>query len=165
MKKIVLLLMFTCACMCVSAQGWETIRIEGDELKGTEETVAYSYTEPGMGSFVFWENEASLFRLISDNGIFNIISSGGYIGMQIDVGIYDDNDNLVEKFKMWLDEERSSAAKRIVTRPGGTMSIPVGQKKKVKKIMNCLRGGNGYVRFLATRYDNSDFDLKVYSMR
>lgn len=165
MKKSFVLFVFVMASLCASAQGWTATHFEGDELKGTAETTAYTYTEPGMGSLVIWDNEESLFRLASDNGIFNIITAGNYVGMQIDVGLYDDNDELIEKFKMWLDEQRSSAGKVLQTRPGSSMFIPVGQKKKVKKIMKCLHGGTGYVRFLATRYDEVDFDLRVYPLQ
>lgn len=81
------------------------------------------------------------------------------------VGIYDADGKMTEKFKLWLDLVRDSGLKDLRTRNAGGMSNPVGQKKKVRKIFEALRSGAGYVRIVAPRYDNSDFDIKIPAFR
>lgn len=149
-----------------SKGGWKITHQTADELKGNEAYSSYVYSQPGMGAFVFWGFEKFQFRIVSDDGIFNYKStysrySGAYQGESILVGLYDNNDNLIEKFNMWLDREMSKDGKFLTTRNAGTMSNPVGQKGKVKKIFKHLQGQNGYVRIVATRYNHADFDLKI----
>ena len=87
--------------------------------------------------------------------------TGGYAGIQILVGIYDDDNNLIEKFKMWLDKESNNRNQVVRTRNAGTMANPVGQKGKVKKIFKTLLSGSGYVRIVAERFQTTDFDMKI----
>ena len=153
--------------LTTTAQGeWEKTVIEGDPLKGTETTSVYIYTVPDMGSFVLWNWDTYQFRLVSDVSQFNIESGygryiGSYSGIKIHVGIYDDNDKLLEKFDMWLDKESNRGNQFVKTRNAGGMSNPVGQKGKVKKIFKVLQGNNGYVRILTERYNSTDFDIKI----
>lgn len=81
------------------------------------------------------------------------------------VGIYDANGTMTEKFEMWLDLVRDSGYKDLRTRNAGSMSNPVGQKKKVRKIFEALRSGVGYVRIVAPRYDQNDFDIKILAFQ
>ena len=146
--------------------GWQITKQDADELKGNEAYISYMYNKPGMGSFVFWGFEEYQFRIISDNGVFNYESgynrySGSYSGESVTVGLYDGNDKLIEKFNMWLDRDESKNGTFLNTRNAGTMSNPVGQKGKVKKIFKHLQGNSGYVRIVATRYNHADFDIKI----
>lgn len=146
--------------------GWQITKQEADELKGNEAYSSYIYNQPGMGSFVFWGYDEYQFRIISDNGVFNYESgynqySGSYSGESITVGLYDGNDKLIEKFNMWLDRDKSKGGTFLNTRNAGTMSNPVGQKGKVKKIFKHLQGDSGYVRIVAARYNHADFDIKI----
>ena len=146
--------------------GWQITKQDADELKGNEAYLSYMYNQPGMGSFVFWGFEEYQFRIISDNGVFNYESgynrySGSYSGESVIVGLYDGNDKLIEKFNMWLDRDKSKSGTFLKTRNAGTMSNPVGQKGKVKKIFKHLQGNSGYVRIVATRYNRADFDIKI----
>ena len=167
MNRIMTILMLLSAVLTVSAQGkWEKSVIEADELKGQEETVAYSYTQPGTGMFVVWGFETFQFRLISEERQFDIESgynqfAGSYSGINVFVGLYNDNDKLIEKFTMWLDKEDNRANRFVKTRDAGGMSNPVGQKGKVKKIFKHLQSGKGYVRMVCARYNTTDFDLKI----
>ena len=77
------------------------------------------------------------------------------------VGIYDDGGQLKEKFKMWLDRVDNKGNCIVRTRDAGSMSNPVGQKGKVKKIFNALQSYGGYVRIIAERFQRTDFDLKI----
>ena len=146
--------------------GWQITKQEADELKGNEAYSSYVYNQPGVGSFVFWGFDEYQFRIISSNGVFNYESgynrySGSYSGESITVGLYDGNDKLIEKFNMWLDRDTSKGGTFLNTRNAGTMSNPVGQKGKVKKIFKHLQGDSGYVRIVAERYNHSDFDIKI----
>lgn len=146
--------------------GWQITKQDADELKGNEAYISYMYNQPGMGSFVFWGFEEYQFRIISDNGVFNYESgynrySGSYSGESVTVGLYDGNDKLIEKFNMWLDRDKSKSGTFLNTRNAGTMSNPVGQKGKVKKIFKHLQGNSGYVRIVAARYNHTDFDIKI----
>lgn len=149
-----------------SKGGWQITKQEADELKGNEAYSSYMYNQPGMGSFVFWGFEEFQFRIISDNGVFNYESgynqySGSYSGESITVGLYDGNDKLIEKFNMWLDRDKSKGGTFLNTRNAGSMSNPVGQKGKVKRIFKHLQGNSGYVRIVAARYNHADFDIKI----
>lgn len=146
--------------------GWKITKQAADELKGNEAYSSYMYSQPGMGSFVFWGFEEFQFRIISDNGVFNYESgynkfSGSYSGEEISVGLYDGTNRLIEKFKMWLDRDKNKGGTFLNTRNAGSMSNPVGQKGKVKKIFKHLQGNSGYVRIVATRYNRADFDIKI----
>ncbi len=146
--------------------GWVITKQKADELKGIEAYTSYTYYQPGEGSFVFWGFEEYQFRIISENGIFNYESgynqySGSYSGESITVGLYDDQDTLIEKFNMWLDRDKSKGGNFLNTRNAGGMSNPVGQKGKVKKIFKHLQGNSGYVRIVAARYNHADFDIKI----
>ena len=146
--------------------GWQITRKDADELKGNAAYSSYIYSQPGMGYFAFWGFEEYQFCIISDNGIFNYESgynqyTGSFSGESIIVGLYDGNDKLIEKFNMWLDRDESKGGTYLRTRNAGSMSNPVGQKGKVKKIFKHLQGKNGYVRIVATRYDRADFDIKI----
>ena len=146
--------------------GWVITKQEADELKGNEAYTSYMYNQPGEGSFVFWGFEEYQFRIISENGVFNYESgynqySGSYSGESVTVGLYDGNDKLIEKFNMWLDRDKSKSGTFLNTRNAGTMSNPIGQKGKVKKIFKHLQGNCGYVRIVAERYNHSDFDIKI----
>lgn len=146
--------------------GWVITKQEADELKGNEAYTSYMYNQPGEGSFVFWGFEEYQFRIISENGVFNYESgynkySGSYSGESITVGLYDDNDKLIEKFNMWLDRDKSKGGNFLNTRNAGGMMNPVGQKGKVKKIFKHLQGNSGYVRIVAARYNHADFDIKI----
>ena len=165
MKKVLFLLLM-CAAMTMQAQGiWETTMNEADELKGQESGEVMVYTIPHVGSFIIWGWDKYQFRLVSDESPFNThVASGMSIqvtGLNVLVGIYDDNDKLAEKFKMWLDLEDNTSHKFIRTRDAGTMSNPVGQKGKVKKIFKVLQSSSGYVRIVAERYNTTDFDIKI----
>lgn len=157
-----MLMLMLSAVLTASGQGeWKSTVIHGDELKGVKGGVVHIYTQPEMGSFVFWGFDKFLFRLTSDKCQFNTKISGEYIGITIHVGIYSDDGQLIEKFDMWLDKEDNYANMFVKTRNEGAMSNPIGQKGKVKKIFKALQNGNGYVRIVCERYHNTDYDLKI----
>lgn len=165
MKRVLFAFALLLSGITVNAQGkWIKSVTEADELKGTDGGTVYLFEAAGVGTLVIWDWNTFQYRLISENqfGIENVSGpTGSYSGIEVLVGIYDENGKLTEKIKMWLDKEDNRANHFVKTRDAGGMSNPVGQKGKVKKIFNALLSGKGYVRFVAPQYNKTDFDLKV----
>lgn len=173
MKKVLFTLIMVLASQFVYAQAtenlgsWERTTTEADELKDQEASDVLIYSVAGMGNFIFWGFEEFQFRLVSTETQFDIESGygkfiGSYAGVSITVGIYTKDGKLVEKFKMWLDKEDNRANRFVRTRNAGSMSNPVGQKGKVKKIFKALKSGSDQkVRIVAPRYNTTDFDITL----
>ena len=167
MKKSIYLLLFSLLSLNSYSQEWEVIGHQADELKGNKDYTSYMFTDPNIGSFVCW-SESEQCRIINSNGIFDYSSAyhqllGSYGRLTAVVGLYDSNNNLKEKFDltMYCDIDKPSSFQ---TRYAGILYPYVKQKKKVKKIINHLTSGNGYVRIIANSYGNApDFDLKIPS--
>jgi len=164
MKKIVFILAMVLIALVSNAQGWEAYRIPADEFTGTPESIAFVYTND-VGELVFWANNDGQYRIATKQGFFNYKSaySGDY-GAIVKIGIYDSNDKLIDKFDMWLDCDRNDdGVNELHTRNRGGMINPVGQGKKVKKILKHLKEKTGYVRFYCDLYGNNPdvFDFKV----
>ena len=115
MKKVLFLSLMMAMAIIANAQGkWYSKEVKGDELKGTKDVIAYNYIVEGMGSFIFWGFDIPQYELYSPISQFNTKVSGEYIGMTVHVGIYDDNDNLLDKFTMWLDKDMSQFAAELM---------------------------------------------------
>lgn len=146
--------------MAASAQGrWTTTDYKGDELKGTAPYTAYQYSDPKMGSYVSWGWDDPDFRLITDSGIFHqqvcYAWFGQFMGYRVLVGIYDDKGMLQEKFYLFFDSEANSMPNKI------HLSSLKSERKKAKKIVKALTKDKRLVRFVCSRYNQSDFDLYV----
>ena len=169
MKKIATITIMLLVAITMSAQmegKWLKKQSEADELKGTSGGTYYSYVVPGLGAFVIFDFNTYQYFLLSEKEQFNIETGydqfiGSYAGITVLVGIYDENDKLTEKFKMWLDRSENKANRVVKTRNAGGMSNPVGQKGKVKKIFKALQSDKGYVRIVAERFHSTDFDIKI----
>lgn len=172
MRKFLLTFIFALSCvMGVTAEtegNWHVLQVEPDELKGDSGGSRYVYEVEDMGWFTVWDWNKYQFMISSihpfaTEHVRGMVSSSN--GELVLVGIYDADGKMTEKFKLWLDLVRDSGYKDLRTRNAGSMSNPVGQKKKVRKIFEALRSGVGYVRIVAPRYDNSDFDIKVFPFK
>lgn len=162
MKKLFFAMMMAVVAMTAAGQGrWTREMLEPDELKGIAGGEVISYEDPSMGMLVLWGFDTFQFRLGSTKTMFETERSNGHSGLIAKVGIYDDNNRLTDKFDLWLDREENMAFRSVRTRNAGTMSNPVGQKGKVRKIFDALLSGHGYVRIVAPRYNSTDFDLKI----
>ena len=72
------------------------------------------------------------------------------------------DEKLIEKFKMWLDVDAGGGTANYArTRNAGKMLNPVGQAKKVKKILKHLTSSDGYVRIVADLYGGTSLDLTI----
>ena len=172
MRKLLLTVVFALSCtmgMMAQTEGkWHVLQVEPDELKDEPGGLSYVYEVENVGWFIVreWDKYQfmiSSFHPFATEHVSDLVSS--YNGELVLVGIYDANGKLKEKFEMWLDLVRDSGYKDLRTRNAGSMSNPVGQKKKVRKIFEALRSGVGYVRIVAPRYDKSDFDIKILAFQ
>ena len=169
MKRIVSITIALMMAIAMSAQEegeWQKHESKADELKGSTGGTYYTYTVPGVGGFMFNDFDTYQYSIISDGVQFNIETgysqfAGSYAGITVLVGIYDDDGQLKEKFKMWLDRMDNMGNYAVKTRNAGGMANPVGQKGKVKKIFKALQSDGGYVRIVAERFQRNDFDLKI----
>lgn len=162
MKKVLSIISLMAVLLTANAQGlWQKHELEADELKGQKAETAYIYTNPDVGSFICWGFENYQIRLISEKAQFDITAgyssmTGSYAFVKVLVGIYDDNDKLLEKFEMGFDREDNKANHFIKA-----TTSRIGHKKMMKKIFAALQSGSGYVRMVAPRYNTTDFDLKI----
>lgn len=159
MKNI--LLSILCLLPLTAKAQWFCETREADELKGISKQKIYSYFQEGVGAFQFSELREDLYWLKAETGIFNVESSYGITGCSVLVGIYDNSGHLIDKFSMYLDKQSPDL---IMTRNAGSLSIPVGQKKKVKKIMEHLKNEKGAIRIVAPMYNKPDFDIFIPCM-
>lgn len=165
MKRLIIFAAIAAHAIIASAQ-WTMETTKADELKGTGEDIIYTYTDSITGNaFVYWASTPDQYLLFSNGKIFDFKSgyaqyTGHYSGLEITVGLYSNDDKLNDKFKMWLDVN-ASAANHARTRNAGKMLNPVGQSKKVKKILSHLTSTTGYVRIIADLYGGETFDLKI----
>ena len=163
MKKLFTLLLLL-STLVVNAQ-WFTNYHEADALKELESYTAYVYVDSKVGSFIFWDNTNDQFRLINKCGMFNVscdIMPFGYIqyGASVLIGFYNENDSLQSKEVMWL-EAKEDDFKTLET---VKWNKPIGQKRKVKKILKWLETDGNYIRIIADTYGGKDFDLIVKTL-
>lgn len=157
MKKYIIIAALFLSALCANAQ-WKVEQSPADELKGTKASTHYLYNADDC-VFVYTEPSAMI-MLSAKNHIFDAERNGAYTGASITVGLYTSDDTLIEKIIMWLDNP-SGEYRFLRTRNAGTMANPVGQKKKIKKIMEHLTTTDGYIRLLAPIFNAPDIDVKI----
>lgn len=161
MKRLYSFVALMLLSVSMMAQGWQTITTEVDELLGTDGSNIVVYDDNEMGMFAYYgDNQFAL--ICKGNYFFNNERDGRLRGQSVLVGLYDDG-ILIDKFNLWLDEVENQSMKILMTRNANAMSTPIAQKKKVQKIIKQLNTERGYVRFVASRYNASNFDLRVYA--
>lgn len=158
MKRSITMFLLLCCAICANAQ-WVRTEIAGDELKGRQGFAVRGYDVPSVGAISFREDQTQ-FMLTCSKSFFNYKYSGAFRGVNVLVGLYDQDNKLIEKWEMWLDV-RDDDPKVAATRNLGTMNNPVGQNKKLKKLFHHIIREKGFVRMVAPLYGEADFDLKV----
>lgn len=165
--RLILLTALTLLSLAASAQ-WTTTPIKADPLKGTKDDIAHTYTDTiAAATFTFWESSPDQYLITSTRAPFAVEAgysqfSGRYSGINVIVGLYTSDGTLQEKLKMWLDISAAEGMADVArTRNAGKMSNPVGQAKKVKKILTHLTTTDGYIRIAATLHGGSDYDLTI----
>lgn len=160
MKRMMTIALVLLAGLTASAQGkWTYSNYQADELKGQEAYTAYQYEVPGVGSYVSWGWKDPDFRLITARGIFEESVCyewyGSFRACRVLVGIYNAKGELQEKFYVQMYKESSGLGDKI------HLSAMKKQQKLGKKISKALSEGDGFVRFICSRFSQSDFDLAV----
>lgn len=157
MKKLLTTVALCLITMTASAQ-WKIDKADADELRGTPASTNLYYNSEEC-IFMYMQT-SDMIAIMSKGKVFNVEHVGNYVGEEITVGLYDSNDTLLEKIVMWLDRQ-SSDYRFIHTRNAGVMFNPVGQKKKIKKIIEHLSKTNGYIRLIVPTFNSTDIDVKI----
>lgn len=158
MKYLFLFLSFLMLSLTMSAQNmhiWSYSEVKADELKGTSAYTMYCFTD-GNGIFTFDDLKNDKFSISTNEGIFSTMISNSYLTVLF--GLYDENDVLLEKIN--LDLERPIAMHNLLFAYGG-LSRKSSYKAKAVKILDYIKNGSGYVRIIASRYLDNDFEFKV----
>ena len=145
MKKVLLLAFSLMATLNANAQ-WSTKYHEADELRDEPAYWSNLYIASDGAAFVSWSNDDEV-KIITDKGIFDYSDSR----VKVIVGFYKDN-ALMEKTTAFFyvpSGDSNTAYTSSYRNPG------LGQK-----IIDWLKN-TGDVRFIASKYSGSDFDMKV----
>lgn len=159
MKKLFAIAFLLFAVLTASAQGtWSTGMNEADELKGLLGGPYYRYDVEGMGSFILWDWEDWKFRIITDKGTFYVQSGsvGKYVSYSM--GLYTLDGQLTDKFENWIEAENISSNTATINTNWWYTHSP---KKKIKKMLQALKSGEGKVRIVCKRNNMQDFDLTI----
>lgn len=161
MKKLITIALMLLAGLTASAQDgeWFTGVNEVDELKGQTGGPYYLYEKEGMGSFVVWDWDDWVFKINTNQGVFDVwyYRNNGFRYMKITIGLYDLEDKLVESREVELAADASGRSGWI-NRNG--MYYP-STRKHLKKMIKALKSGEGSVRIICQRKGASGFDLKI----
>lgn len=159
MKRI-LIVLFTLLCISIitkAQSGWQTTSFDADELKDQEAYSAFFYTDDDGNRLTMWSNEDDYFRITSSSHIFNYeLTTSALKIVNVTVGLYDKDNNLIEKIKMTFWPNDDDPAKAI------SSYLMPKDKKKGRKVMQYLKNEEGYIRLLAPLYrSNSGLDMRV----
>jgi hypothetical protein len=150
--------------MTASAQGvWSTGTNEADELIGIKGGRYYYYDVEGMGAIALWDWNGWNFKLFSHNGSFDtwVIKGSAntvyYTSMLI--GIYDSSGALVEKFKDDIEVDYNQHGKYACINKN--WAYTPAKRKKLRKAIQAMKSGDGYVRIVCERRGKPNFDLKI----
>lgn len=131
MKKTLVFLIYIITFINIDAQEWTTINSPTDELKGTKEITGYFYTEKNIGYFMPSSSMENQFVISNNEEFFNYKDSSFANAVSATIGLYDENNNLIDKFFMLLVAP--------IDEPSMAFSLNKKiWKKKVQKIMGHL---------------------------
>lgn len=153
MKHFLIIAMLTMASLSHAA-GWTTKVYEADPMKSNSKYVEYTYTDDNGNSFSWNTNDRENFILRTTGSIF-VGDGDHFIGM---VGFY--TRDWEYEFKMPLMLAPNMSQTTLTTNNDIVHSISVNQKW-IEKVISYIVAGEGHVRFIFTRYNDTDFDLKV----
>ena len=163
MKNVFFILIFMLMCVMVNAQSWVIKDFPADELQNQPVQTVYLYTDV-VFSFRFSNIDDKMYALLTTKSIFEYSMRRGTNGRNIFdgiVGLYDENNNLVEKLDICYEVNTTpnECYPNKYTSKGGN------NYKKSKKIIEYIKSDKGYVRFIAPLYDNDNFELKVECLK
>lgn len=158
MKKIIMSLIFTSVSLTGSAQYWEKIHKDADELKGTPAIDLHLVNVPGVGSVTIHDNKDYLFFKVN-KGIFDYKLYNAYYTVAEGIaGLYSDNGELVEKvaIRVSVSEDSPSYAQAYFN-----TDLDYEGSGAIRKVISWIRDSKGSVRFIIPKYGSTDFDVKV----
>lgn len=156
MKKLLAIALLLLAVLTASAQGkWEIVHREADPMKGQDARDVYIYNVKGVGSVVVWDWDKADFRLITEKGMFRTWVSSGTTFVPVKAGFYDEHGNMKKMVTVHLLPEDNHYGYI------ATAGFYMFGRGDIRKIIKYLKSGKGYVRFVASRYNDTDFDIKV----
>ncbi len=153
MKHLLIIAMLTMATLSHAA-GWTHKVYDADPMKSNTKYVEYTYTDDNGNSFVWSTNDRENFVLKTTGSIF-VSDSEYFIGM---VGFYTRDWEF--EFKMPLMLAPNMSQTTLTTKNEIISSIPSNQKW-IDKVIEYIVVGGGHVRFIFSRYNDTDFDLTV----
>lgn len=157
MKKLLAIALLLLTVLTAGAQGkWRISHREADPMKGQDARDVYIYDVKGVGSVVVWDWNKADFRLITEKGMFRTWTSSGTQLVPVKVGFFDESGKMEKLFTVNLMPEDNSMKKYIATADYYMLG-----RKDIRKIMSRMKSGKGYVRMVASRYNDTDFDIKV----
>lgn len=159
MKKLLTIALLF-AGLTASAQGvWITGVTEPDNLKGIPERTYYQYDVEGVGSFILFDWDDWTFHIFTDKGTFDVRpeNSGS---LPILMGLYTPDGQLIEKLETTIAANYTTRTSAWVNKEWWYLHNP---KKKIKRMLQALKTGEGYVRIVCKRQGviNQDFDLTI----
>jgi hypothetical protein len=168
MKKHIVMTLMALATLTAGAQGvWKTGMTKGDELKGKVPEPYYQYDVSGVGSFISWDWDKANFRITTDQGQFKawektmVYANGnqvktGDVYTTVTAGLYDKDGKLEKKveFNMYVEDDSGNAWIHTYEWYGTG-------RGKIRKVIEKIKSGEGYVRFVVGRRGMADFDLIV----
>ena len=136
----------------VICDSWYDLKIDADELSGIEEHTIYCYqAKDGFISTPSNNNEPFIF--ITFDGIFDTkYKFGQRVAKKVIIGLYDINGKLIEKIENGIF---------VVFNNGSCATI---NNKINNKINSFIKTKKGFVRIVASKYADGDFDIKVPCM-
>ena len=138
---------FTNAQTVPQVNTWLSLDIQGDELTGSSDDVAFAFiTEKGNGITRYASHPAT-FVLSANKDIFDFQTSrySSLVSENVIVGYYNENDELIDKEETYLFKL-------------GKYSTGVLESEK---LLNYMTNKPGFVRFRAKLYRGTYFDEKV----
>ena len=158
MRKLLFGFLFF-ASLPTLAQDWIRTSVKGDELLGTSDRVVLMFEDNG-NLFQFNENDDKTYILKTSESFFDFTSIKGAKGRFTTngiVGIYDNSDNLIEKLEIVYEvlEPATSCYPNKYTLMGGN------NLKRSKKVIDYIKNGKGYIRFILPLHLTTNFDFKV----
>ena len=157
MKKLLSIALLLLAGLTASAQGtWTISHRQADPMKGQEAKDVYIYNVAGVGSMVIWDWDKADFRLVTEKGMFRTWVSSGSVFVPVKAGFYDEQGNMQKMVTVHLLPEDNKMRQYI-----STADFYMFGRKDIRKIFKHLKSGKGYVRFVAERYNDTDFDMRV----
>lgn len=159
MKKFFITALVLFLGLVTDAQGiWRTGLNEPNKEESLDGNRYYTYDAEGMGTLTLWDWDSWEFKIVTEKGKFYIDglgAGGGHVTFYL--RLYHPNGQLEEEVQSILDYNYD----RNMAFINKDWWYSPGKKKKIKKIINSLKSGYGYVRIICKRQDLADFDLTI----